>query len=153
MLTELIYNRPFFPNSKYVNRPLRMLCKTGAITQGLCTNILFQIGGFNSNQINQVSAVKSRTVGQRRRSQFSKKISYACMDRQFLCKIRGGIMFPLSLSLHRLHLQRSPNHFSPLRARRFHIRDVRPEEALYSRNTRYSVPPLRSPMPMLTPWP
>ncbi|KAJ9595453.1 hypothetical protein L9F63_013364 [Diploptera punctata] len=53
MITELLYNRPFFPNSKYVNWPLRTLCKTGAVTQGLCTNILFQIGGFNSNQINQ----------------------------------------------------------------------------------------------------
>ncbi|XP_069668914.1 lipase 3-like [Periplaneta americana] len=53
MLTELLYNRAFFPNTKYVNGPLRTLCKTGAITQGLCTNILFQIGGFDSNQINQ----------------------------------------------------------------------------------------------------
>lgn len=53
LLTELVYNRPFFPNTKYVNGPLRTLCKTGAITQGLCTNIIFQIGGFSSNQINQ----------------------------------------------------------------------------------------------------
>ncbi|PSN43337.1 hypothetical protein C0J52_14182 [Blattella germanica] len=53
IITEFLYNRPFFPQSKYVNGPLRTLCKTGAITQGLCTNILFQIGGFNSNQINQ----------------------------------------------------------------------------------------------------
>ncbi|KDR15392.1 Lipase 3 [Zootermopsis nevadensis] len=53
LLTEFLYNRQFFPNTKFINGPLRTLCKTGAITQGLCTNILFQIGGFNSNQINQ----------------------------------------------------------------------------------------------------
>jgi hypothetical protein len=59
LLTELLYNRPFFPKTKYVNGPLQKLCKTGAVTQGLCTNILFQIGGFNSHQINQVSSVKT----------------------------------------------------------------------------------------------
>jgi len=58
LLTELLYNRPFFSNTKYVNEPLKKLCKTGAITQGLCTYILFQIGGFNSNQINQVSGIQ-----------------------------------------------------------------------------------------------
>ena len=58
LLTELLYNRPFFPNTKYENNPLQNLCKMGAITQGHSNYILFQIGGFNPNQLNQVSGIQ-----------------------------------------------------------------------------------------------
>lgn len=51
----MVSNWPFFPNKKVSNGLLKAFCKRGTITQTMCTNTLFQIGGFNSNQLNQVS--------------------------------------------------------------------------------------------------
>ncbi|XP_033608694.1 lipase 3 isoform X2 [Cryptotermes secundus] len=53
VLFDMVSNWPFFPNKKFSNGLLEAFCKRGTITQKMCTNTLFQIGGFNSNQLNQ----------------------------------------------------------------------------------------------------
>ncbi|KDR15390.1 lipase 3-like [Zootermopsis nevadensis] len=53
VLFDFVSNWPFFPNKKLSNGLLGTFCKIGTITQSMCTNTLFQIGGFNTNQLNQ----------------------------------------------------------------------------------------------------
>lgn len=49
---DMVSNLPFFPN-KLSNGLIGSFCNTATITQTMCTNLLFQIGGFNSKQLNQ----------------------------------------------------------------------------------------------------
>ncbi|XP_069668913.1 lipase 3-like isoform X2 [Periplaneta americana] len=53
VLFDMVSNWPFFPNKKLSNGLLETFCKKGIITQKMCTTTLFQIGGFNSKQLNQ----------------------------------------------------------------------------------------------------
>ena len=52
----MVSNLPFFPN-KLSSGLIGSFCNTATITQTMCTNMLFQIGGFNSKQLNQVSEI------------------------------------------------------------------------------------------------
>ena len=50
----MVSNLPFFPN-KLSSGLIGSICNTATVMQTMCTNLLFQIGGFNSKQLNQVS--------------------------------------------------------------------------------------------------
>ncbi|PSN43336.1 Lipase 3 [Blattella germanica] len=57
VIFDMVLNWPFFPNREFSNGLLKKFCKKGSMMQEMCTNTLFQIGGFNSEQLNQVSTM------------------------------------------------------------------------------------------------
>jgi hypothetical protein len=53
---ESLYNSDFFPNNWTRGRALQRFCQDGVPTQGICSSVLFLLGGLNSTQLNTVSS-------------------------------------------------------------------------------------------------
>lgn len=45
----------FAPTNEFLNKVKRAVCDEDAITQPLCQNVLFLIGGWGTDQLNKVS--------------------------------------------------------------------------------------------------
>lgn len=53
-MADLIGMYEFEPTSKGMQKFQELVCAEDAITQPLCANVLFLIGGFNYEQFNKV---------------------------------------------------------------------------------------------------
>lgn len=49
---DSLYNSDFFPNNWMRSRLLQRFCRDGVPTQGICSSVLFLLGGLNSTQLN-----------------------------------------------------------------------------------------------------
>lgn len=45
----------FMPNTKFLVDHSQVVCHDNAMTQDVCSNILFLVAGYNSEQLNKVS--------------------------------------------------------------------------------------------------
>lgn len=52
---DSLYNSDFFPTNWMRGRLLQRFCRDGVPTQGICSGVLFLLGGLNSTQLNTVS--------------------------------------------------------------------------------------------------
>ncbi|XP_023713658.1 lipase 3-like isoform X2 [Cryptotermes secundus] len=49
---DSLYNSEFFPNNWMRGRLVQRFCRDGVPTQGICSSVLFLLGGLNSTQLN-----------------------------------------------------------------------------------------------------